>query len=133
MEIKLLLLTHRALSGHAPEYMEQFVSRRQPVRSLRSSEHKLVCVPRTRRHWGESIQRGSPKSVERSTTAPDLLKLKLMTYFQKVFVQRCEQRMLEQRYINVTIMIMIIISTGFEGLKTNVLVGNTPHGVGHYC
>ena len=42
---KILLLTHRALTGHAPGYNEQGVSRRQPVRSLRTSEHSLVCVP----------------------------------------------------------------------------------------
>ena len=35
VEFKILLLTHRALNG----YIEQCVSRRQPVRSMRSSEH----------------------------------------------------------------------------------------------
>ena len=36
-------------------------------------------------------------------------KRKLKAYcFQELLVQRCEQRMFEQRYINVTIMIMII-------------------------
>ena len=38
VEFKILLLTHRALAGHAPGYIEQCVSRRQPARSLRSSE-----------------------------------------------------------------------------------------------
>jgi len=44
-EFKTLLLTHQALSGHAPGYIEQCVSRSQPVRSLRSSEHYLLCAP----------------------------------------------------------------------------------------
>ena len=49
VEFKIRLLTHRALNGQAPDY----ISRRLPVRSLRSSEHCLLCVPRTRRHWGD--------------------------------------------------------------------------------
>ena len=53
VELKILLLTHRALNGQAPEYIAHCVSRRQPVRSLRSSEHSLLCVPRTRRRWGD--------------------------------------------------------------------------------
>ena len=39
VEFYILLLTHRALTGHAPGYIEQCVSRRQPVTPLRSSEH----------------------------------------------------------------------------------------------
>ena len=42
VEFKILLLTHRALTGHAPRYIEQCVSRRQPVGSLRFSEHYLL-------------------------------------------------------------------------------------------
>ena len=53
VEFKILLLTHRALNGQAPEYIGHCVSRRQPVRSLRFSEHSLLCVPRTRCHWGD--------------------------------------------------------------------------------
>ena len=43
------------------------------------------------------------------TTAAFKVKLKTYLFLQEHYVQRCEQRMLEQRYINVTIMIMIII------------------------
>ena len=53
VEFKILLLSHRALNGQGPDYIEQCVSRRQPARSLRSSEHSLLCVRRTRRHWGD--------------------------------------------------------------------------------
>ena len=53
VEFKILLLTHQALNGQVPDYIEQCVSRLQLVRSLRSSEHSLLCVPSTRRHWGD--------------------------------------------------------------------------------
>jgi len=53
IEFKILLLSHRALNWQAPDNIEQCVSRRQPVISLRSSEHRLLCVPRTRRNWGD--------------------------------------------------------------------------------
>ena len=59
VEFNNLLLTHRPLTSHAPEYIERRVSRRQSVGSLRSRKLNLLCVPRTRRHF----QRGSPKSV----------------------------------------------------------------------
>ena len=39
VEFNIPLLIHRALTGHVPGYIEQCVSRRQPVRSLRFSEH----------------------------------------------------------------------------------------------
>ena len=35
-------------------------------------------------------------------------KVKVMNFLKERFVQRCELRVLEQRYINVTIIIMII-------------------------
>ena len=53
VEFQILLLTHRALTGHSSGYIEQCVSQCQSVRSLRSSEHNLLCVPRTRRQWGD--------------------------------------------------------------------------------
>ena len=44
VDFKVLLLTHRALNGQAPDYIAHCVSRRQSVRSLRSSEHSLLYV-----------------------------------------------------------------------------------------
>ena len=44
VEFKILLLTHRALNGQAPNYIGHCVSRRQPVRSLRPSEQFIVCA-----------------------------------------------------------------------------------------
>ena len=74
VEFKILLLIHRALNGQAPVYIGHCVSRRQPVRSLRSSEHCLLCVPRTRRHWGDrAFQRSSPKPMERTTALSDIV------------------------------------------------------------
>ena len=60
VEFKFLLLTHRAVTGRAPGYIEQCVSRRQPVRSLRPSELYLLCVPRTRRHWVTELSAWHP-------------------------------------------------------------------------
>ena len=36
-------------------------------------------------------------------------KVELKTYFQELFVQHCEQQMLEQQYINVTIVVMVTL------------------------
>ena len=52
-EFKILLRTHRALNGQAPDNIEDCVSRRQPIRSLRSSEHSLLCMSRTGHQWGD--------------------------------------------------------------------------------
>ena len=53
LQFNILLLTHRTLTGHAHGYNDQCVSRRQPVRSLCSNEHNLLCVPCTRRQCGD--------------------------------------------------------------------------------
>ena len=79
VEFKILLFTHRALNGQASDYIEQCVSRRQPVMSLRSSEH--------RRHWGDrtfrvaapSLWNALPQHLTSSMTTATL-KLKLKTY-----------------------------------------------------
>ena len=94
VEFKILLLTHQALNGQAPDYIGHCVSRRQPFRSLRSSEHCVLCVPRTRRHWGDrafsvaapSLWNALPHHLTLSsmTTAP--FKLKVKTYlFTRTF------------------------------------------------
>ena len=88
VEFKLLLLTHRALNGEAPDYIEQSVSRRQPVRSLRSSEHSSLCVPRTRRHWGDrtfsvaapSLWNALPQHLTLSSMTTAAFKVKIKTY-----------------------------------------------------
>ena len=86
VEFKILLLTHRALNGHAPDYIEQCVSRRQPVRSLRSSEHSLLCVPRTRLHWGDRAFSVAAPRLWCTTAAYDIVmttaafKIKFKTY-----------------------------------------------------
>ena len=108
MEFKILLLTHRALTSHAPGYIELCVNQRQAIRSLRSSEHNLLCVPYTRRHWGDrtfsvaapSLWNAIPQQLTLTAVTTAAFKVKLKTYlFSRTFVQRCEQRMLEQRCI----------------------------------
>ena len=53
VEYKILLLTHRALTGCAPQYITKCFNRHQPTRLLRSSEHNHLCVPRATRRWGD--------------------------------------------------------------------------------
>ena len=89
VEFKILLLTHRALNGQAPDYIAHCISRRQPVRSLRSSEHSLLCVPRTRRCWGDrafsmaapSLWNALPHHLTLSPMSTATFKVKLKTYF----------------------------------------------------
>ena len=94
VEFKILLLTHRALNGQAPDYNRHCVSRRQPVRSLRSSEHCLLCVPRTRRHWGDrafsvaapSLWNALPYHLTLSSMTTAAFKVKKKTYlFTRTF------------------------------------------------
>ena len=94
VEFKNLLLTHRALNGQAPDYIGHCVNRRQPIRSLGSSEHSLLCVPRTRRHWGDrafsvaapSLWNALPQHLTLSFMTTAAFKVKLKTYlFTRTF------------------------------------------------
>ena len=44
---KLLLITYKALHGHAPAYITALLQEYKPARSLRSSTQNLLSVPRT--------------------------------------------------------------------------------------
>ena len=89
VEFKILLLTHGALNGQAPDYIAHSVSRRQPVRSLRYSEHSLLCLPRTRRRWGDRAFRVAdpsqwnalPHHLALSPMSNATLKVKFKTFF----------------------------------------------------
>ena len=61
-EFKIVLLTHLALTGHAPRYIEHCVSRRQPVSSC-ASANTVYCVYHAQGVTGVT-ERVSPKSVE---------------------------------------------------------------------
>ena len=83
VEFKILLLTHRALNGQAPDYIAHCVSRRQPVRSLR-----------TRRRWGDrafsvaapSLWNALPHHLTLSPMSTATIKVKLKTYlFTRTF------------------------------------------------
>ena len=89
VEFKILLPTHRALNGQAPDYIEQCVSRRQPIRSLRSSEHSSLCV-----HWGDrafnvaapSLWNARPQHLTLSSMTTAAFTFKLKTYlFTRTF------------------------------------------------
>ena len=94
VEFKILLLTRRALNGQAPDYIAHCVSRRQPVRSLRYSEHSLLCVPSTRRRWGDrpfsvaapSLWNALPHHLTLSPMSTATFKVKFKTYlFTRTF------------------------------------------------
>ena len=48
IKFKVLLLTYRALNGLAPLYLTTLLQKYTPPRSLRSAEHHLLNVPKTR-------------------------------------------------------------------------------------
>ena len=88
VEFKILLLTHRALNGQSPDYIAHCVSRRQPVSSLRYSEHSLLCVPRTRRRWddrafsvaAQSLWNALPHHLTLSPMSTATFKVKFKNY-----------------------------------------------------
>ena len=87
VELKSLPFTHIALNGHAHEYIEHYVSRRQPATSLRSSELFMTCATHKASMGRQSFQRGCPESMACPTATPtvtymtpDAIKTKLKTY-----------------------------------------------------
>ena len=94
VEFKNLLFTHRALNGQAPDYIGLCESRRQPVRWLRSTEHSLLCVPRTRRHWSDrdfsvaalNLWNALPHHLTLSpmTTAAFKIKIKDLSFYKNI-------------------------------------------------
>lgn len=50
---KLLLLVFHCLRGSAPEYNTNLLIPYNPVRQLRSSDCKLLTVPKTKKSWGD--------------------------------------------------------------------------------
>ena len=54
ISFKVLVLTHQALHGTAPQYVTDLLSRYQPTRSLRSSDALLLTAPQGRlRSFGD--------------------------------------------------------------------------------
>jgi len=47
IQFKILLLTFKALNGHAPDYLSKLVSVYQPARPLRSGTKLLLTIPRS--------------------------------------------------------------------------------------
>ena len=45
---KILLLTYKALNGHAPEYLAALISKYRPLRPLRSEDQYLLNTPKWR-------------------------------------------------------------------------------------
>ena len=48
IEYKILLITFKALNGMAPNYLQELLTLYEPSRALRSTDNKLLRVPKTR-------------------------------------------------------------------------------------
>ena len=48
IKFKVLLLTFKSIHGDAPAYLSELIIQRRPTRQLRSSEHLMLDVPKTR-------------------------------------------------------------------------------------
>ena len=48
IQFKVLLLTFKSIHGDAPAYLSELIIQRRPTRQLRSSEHLMLDVPKTR-------------------------------------------------------------------------------------
>ena len=50
IEHKILLITHKALKGQAPEYIQELIKIKTPCRQLRSRQSgRLLCIPSLQR------------------------------------------------------------------------------------
>ena len=52
IQCKLLIQMHKALNGHAPEYMSDIVQSYVPTRALRSAGAHLLLEAKTTTRWG---------------------------------------------------------------------------------
>ena len=48
IEFKLLCMTYKSLNGQAPQYPSDVLKAYTPTRALRSTDHGLLCIPKTR-------------------------------------------------------------------------------------
>ena len=94
MSYKILLLTYKALNGHAPQYLAALISKYVPPRPLRSEDHYLLNSPRWRLEtFGKrafskaapTLWNPLPLSVKQAPSI-DSFKTRLKTYlFNKAF------------------------------------------------
>ena len=91
---KINLMTFKSLNGHGPVYVKDLISMYQPSRTLRSSSHGLLSVPRFKLQTfgGRSFSVGAPTLWNALPVAlrceQDLIKFRsqLKTfYFKKAF------------------------------------------------
>ena len=94
IKYKILLLTYKALNGHAPQYLAALISKYVPPRPLRSEDHYLLNSPRWRLEtFGKrafskaapTLWNPLPLSVKQAPSI-DSFKTRLKTYlFNKAF------------------------------------------------
>lgn len=95
IDYKILLLTHKCITGHAPPYLQELITLKSSSRTLRSSAHLLLQVPTTRlRTMGDrAFCSAAPRlwnhlpSELRAVQSLDNFKAELKTFlFRKAFM-----------------------------------------------
>ena len=92
IQFKLLCMTFNALNGQAPQYLSDALTPYVPTRALRSADHKLLCIPKTRtkRYRLQAFDVAAPTYYNNlpldicSSTSLDMFKRRLKAHFFKL-------------------------------------------------
>ncbi len=90
VEFQIVFLVFKVLNGLAPSYLSDLLRLRSPGRCLRSSNQKLLSVPRSRSDWafsiaGPKLWNSLPVSI-RTIPTESLFKTRLKAYlFERAF------------------------------------------------
>ena len=99
LQYKVLLLTYKALNGKAPSYISELLTAYSPKEGLRSSEQKLLAIPRTKlKTYGPrsfsvaapSLWNSLPLSL-RDPMSLDSFKVKLKTHLMQLAYKNCNR------------------------------------------
>ncbi len=117
-EFKILLFVFKVLNGLAPSYLSDLLSLHSPARCLRSSNQKLLLVPRSRLKkkgdWafaiaGPKLWNSLPVSI-RTITTESLFKTRLKAYlFERAFSVWANRSLLFQIIICLVFTILCIL------------------------
>ena len=96
VEFKIILLTYKALHGMTPEYIRDLLSAYVPSRELRSSNHHLLTIPKTRlkSYGNRAFSAAAPllwNSLPQSMRSPDITSL-------SVFKKRLKHHLYSQSF-----------------------------------
>jgi len=92
IKYKILVLVYKALNGNAPMYLNELLTRYQPLRSLRSSNKGLLLVPKFKLKsygarafsvCGPALWNGLPENLRLNTNSFDSFKKNLKTHLYR--------------------------------------------------